>query len=104
MPGIVRDKKVLVLREMLGSDVNRLTDLLLQICERHRRHRDYSRHQLADALRELIAWFPVYRTYIQPYSSKLVGDGPAIRRSGDRCTPFESVQTSRPRCSNSCAT
>ena len=83
-PGIVRDKKVLVLREMLGSDVNRLTDLLLQICERHRRHRDYSRHQLADALRELIAWFPVYRTYIQPYSSKLVGDGPAIRRSGDR--------------------
>jgi (1->4)-alpha-D-glucan 1-alpha-D-glucosylmutase len=70
-PGLVRDKKVLVLRNMLGSDVNRLTDLLLQICERHRRHRDYSRHQLADALRELVAWFPVYRTYIQPYSSTL---------------------------------
>jgi (1->4)-alpha-D-glucan 1-alpha-D-glucosylmutase len=69
--GLVRDKKVLVLREMLGSDITRLTDLLLQICERHRRHRDYSRHQLSDALRELIAWFPVYRTYIQPYSGKL---------------------------------
>jgi (1->4)-alpha-D-glucan 1-alpha-D-glucosylmutase len=68
---LVRDKKLLVLREMLGSDLNRLTDLLVQICERHRRHRDYSRHQLADALRELIAWFPVYRTYIQPYSSTL---------------------------------
>jgi len=69
--GLVRDKKILVLRDMLGSDVNRLTDLLLQICERHRRHRDYSRHQLADALRELIAWFPVYRTYIQPYSGNV---------------------------------
>jgi len=69
--GLVRDKKVLVLSEMLGSDVNRLTDLLLHICERHRRHRDYSRHQLAEALRELIAWFPVYRTYIRPYSGKL---------------------------------
>ena len=70
-PLLLRDKKLLVLRNVLGSDVNRLTDLLLQICERHRRHRDYSRHQLADALRELIAWFPVYRTYIQPYSSQL---------------------------------
>jgi (1->4)-alpha-D-glucan 1-alpha-D-glucosylmutase len=68
---LVRDKKVLVLQDILGSDVNRLTDLLLQICERHRRHRDYSRHQLSEALRELVAWFPVYRTYVQPYSNKL---------------------------------
>ena len=67
----VRDKKVLMLRDVLGSDVNRLTNLLLQICERHRRHRDYSRHQLTDALRELIAWFPVYRTYVQPYAGVL---------------------------------
>jgi (1->4)-alpha-D-glucan 1-alpha-D-glucosylmutase len=68
---VVRDRKVQVLREVLGSDVNRLTNLLLQICERHRRHRDYSRHQLTDAVRELIAWFPVYRTYIQPYAGKI---------------------------------
>jgi (1->4)-alpha-D-glucan 1-alpha-D-glucosylmutase len=63
---VVREKKTFVLREVLGSDVNRLTDLLLDICERHRRHRDYSRHQLTEALRELIAWFPVYRTYVRP--------------------------------------
>lgn len=68
---LVRDCKMQVLREVLGSDVNRLTDVLLQICEHHRRHRDYSRHQLTDALRELIAWFPVYRTYIQPYSNRI---------------------------------
>jgi (1->4)-alpha-D-glucan 1-alpha-D-glucosylmutase len=70
-PLLVRDKKLFVLRNVLGSDVNWLTDLLLHICEKHRRHRDYSRHQLTDALRELIAWFPVYRTYIQPYAGLL---------------------------------
>ena len=63
---LVHDKKIQILREVLGSDVNRLTDLLLQICERHRRHRDYSRHELTEALREVIAWFPVYRTYVRP--------------------------------------
>jgi (1->4)-alpha-D-glucan 1-alpha-D-glucosylmutase len=63
---VVGEKKGYVLREMLGSDVNRLTDLLVDICERHRRHRDYSRHELADALRETIAAFPVYRTYVRP--------------------------------------
>jgi (1->4)-alpha-D-glucan 1-alpha-D-glucosylmutase len=63
---LVHDKKLHILREVLGSDVNRLTDLLLQICERHRRHRDYSRHELTEALREVIAWFPVYRTYVRP--------------------------------------
>jgi (1->4)-alpha-D-glucan 1-alpha-D-glucosylmutase len=65
-PQLVHDSKLYILREVLGSDVNRLTDLLLAICERHRRHRDYSRHQLTDALRELVAWFPVYRTYVRP--------------------------------------
>ena len=70
-PMIVREKKLTVLRNVLGSDINRLTDLLLQICEKHRRHRDSSRHQLTDALRELIACFPVYRTYIRPYSNLL---------------------------------
>jgi (1->4)-alpha-D-glucan 1-alpha-D-glucosylmutase len=70
-PRVTRDKKVQVLREVLGSDVNRLSNLLLQICEQHRRHRDYSRHQLTDALRELIGWFPVYRTYIQPYAGRI---------------------------------
>jgi len=68
---VVRDKKRFVLREVLGSDVNRLTDVLLGICERQRRHRDYTRHQLTDALREVIAAFPVYRTYVRPSTSSL---------------------------------
>jgi (1->4)-alpha-D-glucan 1-alpha-D-glucosylmutase len=64
---LVREKKRLVLRESLGSDLNRLTAQLLEICERHRRHRDYTRHDLHEALREVIVAFPVYRTYVHAY-------------------------------------
>ncbi|PYO93286.1 MAG: malto-oligosyltrehalose synthase [Gemmatimonadetes bacterium] len=68
---VARDKKLLVLREGLGSDVNRLAQLLLRICERHRRHRDYTRHLLTEGLRELLACFPVYRTYVYPDRDEL---------------------------------
>jgi (1->4)-alpha-D-glucan 1-alpha-D-glucosylmutase len=63
---VAHDKKLLVLREGLGSDVARLAELLLRICDRHRRHRDYTRHMLTEGLRELLACFPVYRTYVRP--------------------------------------
>jgi (1->4)-alpha-D-glucan 1-alpha-D-glucosylmutase len=63
---VLRDRKRQVLRDVLGSDVNRLATLLQAVCEGHRRHRDYTRHDLADALSEVIASFPVYRTYVGP--------------------------------------
>jgi len=59
------DKKLVVLRDILGSDLNRLTALLVQICEEHRDHRDYTRHELHEATREVIAHFAVYRTYVR---------------------------------------
>ncbi len=62
---LVREKKHLVLRDTLGSDVIRLTALWLDICQRHWRSRDYTRHELQEVLREVIATFPVYRTYVQ---------------------------------------
>jgi (1->4)-alpha-D-glucan 1-alpha-D-glucosylmutase len=64
-PALVRAKKHQVLHELLGSDVNRLTALFVEVCERHRRHRDYTRYELNEVLREVIACFPVYRTYVQ---------------------------------------
>jgi (1->4)-alpha-D-glucan 1-alpha-D-glucosylmutase len=57
---------MLVLDDLLGSDVNRLAELALTLCERHRRYRDYTRDEIHLALRELIAGFPVYRTYVRP--------------------------------------
>lgn len=61
---IVRQKKHQVLHELLAADVSRLTDLMVRICERHRRYRDYSRWEINEALREMAACFPVYRSYM----------------------------------------
>jgi (1->4)-alpha-D-glucan 1-alpha-D-glucosylmutase len=62
---VVYAAKVQIMREDLAAEVERLTALLADVCERHRRHRDYTRRELRDALRELIAAFPVYRTYVR---------------------------------------
>jgi (1->4)-alpha-D-glucan 1-alpha-D-glucosylmutase len=55
-----------IMREELVAEIERLTGLLADVCERHRRHRDHTRRQLRDALREVIAAFAVYRTYARP--------------------------------------
>ena len=63
---VVYEKKHLVMSEVLSAEINRLTSLAIEVCERHRRYRDYTRHELHETLRELIAAFPVYRTYVVP--------------------------------------
>ena len=63
---VVLAKKHVALRDILAADVNRLTGLFVQVCERNRRYRDYTRHELHEALREMLACFPVYRTYVRP--------------------------------------
>ncbi len=62
---LVRRSKHDALRDLLGSDVNRLTSLLEELCSRHRRHRDHTRAELRAALTEVVACFPVYRTYVR---------------------------------------
>jgi (1->4)-alpha-D-glucan 1-alpha-D-glucosylmutase len=63
---IVYENKRLVMAEVLSAEINRLTNLAIDACERHRRYRDYTRHDLHETLRELIAAFPIYRTYVVP--------------------------------------
>jgi (1->4)-alpha-D-glucan 1-alpha-D-glucosylmutase len=60
---IVYLSKRQVMADALAADVSRLAALLVGICERHRRYRDYTRRDLADAVTELLTSFPVYRTY-----------------------------------------
>jgi len=68
---VVRDNKHHVMRDTLGSEVNRVTELMLDVCELHRRHRDYTRDDVRRALRELIACFPVYRSYVRADEAEL---------------------------------
>lgn len=61
---LVYEKKKLILRVALGSELNVLAYHLSRIAQAHRRSRDFTLGALTDALREIIACFPVYRTYI----------------------------------------
>jgi (1->4)-alpha-D-glucan 1-alpha-D-glucosylmutase len=65
-PAIAHDKKINVTQEALGSDVNRLTSLFVEICEDNRNQRDYARSEMRRAIREVAACFSVYRSYVVP--------------------------------------
>jgi len=58
--------KLEIMSEELAAETERLTALLADICERHRRQRDYTRRELRDSLREVLAAFAVYRSYPRP--------------------------------------
>jgi (1->4)-alpha-D-glucan 1-alpha-D-glucosylmutase len=63
---IAHEKKINVTQEALGSDVNRLTSLFVEICEANRDRRDYTRTEVRRAIREVAACFSIYRTYVVP--------------------------------------
>jgi (1->4)-alpha-D-glucan 1-alpha-D-glucosylmutase len=62
---VVAESRALAVRELLAADVARLTALLLEVCEGRRHQRDRTRHELHEAVRELVVAFPVYRTYVR---------------------------------------
>ncbi|MCU0270395.1 MAG: malto-oligosyltrehalose synthase [Acidimicrobiales bacterium] len=53
-----------VLRDLLGSELNQLTSRFVDVCEHERDYRDFSREELHEVLREVLACFGVYRTYV----------------------------------------
>ena len=63
---LVYAKKRLVMRLSLANDVNVLGDMLDRLSEQNRWFRDFTLDALARAVRETIACFPVYRTYVTP--------------------------------------
>jgi (1->4)-alpha-D-glucan 1-alpha-D-glucosylmutase len=63
---VAREAKLQIMREELAAELERLTGLLADLCERHRRQRDHTRRELRDALAELVAAFGVYRVYAFP--------------------------------------
>ena len=61
---IIYQSKKLIMHTALSSEVNVLTHMLDEISSMNRRARDFTRSVLRDAIRETIACFPVYRTYL----------------------------------------
>ena len=81
-PGVAHDKKIAVEQEALGSDVNRLATLFVDICESNRDQRDFTRAEIRRAIREVAACFSVYRTYVVPERNEIgEEDRKRIRRA-----------------------
>jgi len=81
-PGVAHDKKIAVEQEGLGSDVNRLTTLFVDICESNRDQRDFTRAEVRRAIREVAACFSIYRTYVVPERNEIAEeDRRRIRRA-----------------------
>ncbi len=73
-------------QEALGSDVNRLTSLFVEICEANRDQRDYTRAEMRRAIREVAACFAVYRTLRGAGARGDYGGRPASRlREATEC-------------------
>jgi (1->4)-alpha-D-glucan 1-alpha-D-glucosylmutase len=92
---VAYEKKHYVMREVLASDINRLTALFMSICEKHRRFRDFTRHEIHEAIREFIACLPVYRTYVRPHSGSVAPEDEryisvALSEAEDRRPDIES--------------
>lgn len=68
---LVYESKKLILQVSMSSELNVLARKLDRISEQHRWSRDFTLESLRDALREVLACFPVYRTYIRSHQAQV---------------------------------
>ncbi|RPJ81531.1 MAG: malto-oligosyltrehalose synthase, partial [Acidobacteria bacterium] len=61
---VVYESKKLITRTSLASELNVLAHALNRISESNRRSRDFTLESLRGVLQEVVACFPVYRTYV----------------------------------------
>jgi (1->4)-alpha-D-glucan 1-alpha-D-glucosylmutase len=73
-----RSKKQ-VLHETMSGDINSLGHQLNRFSERDRHFRDFTLYNLISTLKDVIACFPVYRTYIDAVHPVTSGDRARIR-------------------------
>jgi (1->4)-alpha-D-glucan 1-alpha-D-glucosylmutase len=78
---LIYEKKKLVMDVSLASDIESLGHMLSDVSERDRLHRDFTLDSLRTVVRELIACFPVYRTYISDESGVSEADRQVILRA-----------------------
>lgn len=65
---VVSEKKILVMLVSMSSEVNTLGHILNDLSEKNRHTRDFTLNSLRSAIIEVIAAFPVYRTYVNTMS------------------------------------
>jgi (1->4)-alpha-D-glucan 1-alpha-D-glucosylmutase len=63
-PDLLYQKKILILQLSLSSELQMLSLALDRLAQRRRASRDFTFHSLRRVLREVIACFPIYRSYI----------------------------------------
>jgi len=73
--------KQLVLRVSMAGELNLLGHRLNLFSERNRHYRDFTLNSLTQAMREIIASFPVYRTYVNEREDVSQQDRGAIERA-----------------------
>jgi (1->4)-alpha-D-glucan 1-alpha-D-glucosylmutase len=64
MPDVVHEAKRLIMQTTMAGEINELGLELDHISETNRLSRDFTRPSLTRVIREVIAAFPVYRTYV----------------------------------------
>jgi (1->4)-alpha-D-glucan 1-alpha-D-glucosylmutase len=86
---VVYESKKLVLRASMAAELTVLARKLDRISEQHRYSRDFTLNSLHDVLLEIVACFPIYRTYVRP------AEGPASDR--DRAAIDTAVRLAKRR-------
>ncbi|HXA51131.1 MAG TPA: malto-oligosyltrehalose synthase [Candidatus Acidoferrum sp.] len=61
---VVRDCKLRIMRNEMASELNMLAREAARIAHQHPKTADFTRNGLRRAIREVVAAFPVYRTYV----------------------------------------
>jgi (1->4)-alpha-D-glucan 1-alpha-D-glucosylmutase len=65
---VIYDKKKFIMQTAMSSEINTLANYLNRISEKNRHTRDFTFNSLTAAIVEVIAFFPVYRTYINNWN------------------------------------
>ncbi|HRA46666.1 MAG TPA: malto-oligosyltrehalose synthase [Thermomicrobiales bacterium] len=76
-----RAARHMIMRVALTSEVNVLVNVLNAVSEHDRRTRDFTLNDLRNAVRSVIACFPIYRTYLGPEDAEV---GPEDARAIER--------------------
>ncbi len=68
VPDMIYQNKKLVMQVAMASEINTLAHYLDDLSERNRHTRDFTLNSLRSAITEVIACFPVYRTYTNTWT------------------------------------